>query len=152
MREQLRRIGTPGPRVIGIDEVSIRKEFNIDDKRTYLMGHSMGGAGSLFLGSKYSSNWAAVASIAPAAFMMQKDAKDYLGKMKNANIPVIIVQGEKDTVVPPENTRTWANAMKELGMKSEYKELPGGDHGTVISDGMPDIFKFFAEHPKAAVQ
>ena len=31
----------------------MRKEFNIDDKRTYLMGHSMGGAGTLFLGSKY---------------------------------------------------------------------------------------------------
>jgi poly(3-hydroxybutyrate) depolymerase len=28
----------------------VRKEFNIDDKRTYLMGHSMGGAGALFLG------------------------------------------------------------------------------------------------------
>ena len=25
MREQLRRIGTPGPKVIGIDEVSIKK-------------------------------------------------------------------------------------------------------------------------------
>jgi len=30
--------------------------------------------------------------------------------------------------------------------------LPGGDHGTVISDGMPDIFKFFADHPKASIQ
>lgn len=26
----------------------IKKEFNVDDKRTYLMGHSMGGAGTLF--------------------------------------------------------------------------------------------------------
>jgi len=25
MREQLRRVGTPGPKVIGIDEISIRK-------------------------------------------------------------------------------------------------------------------------------
>lgn len=124
----------------------IRKEFSVDDSRTYLLGHSMGGAGALFLGAKYPSNWAAIASIAPAAFLMQKDQKDYLGKIKNANLPVIIVQGEKDTIVPPVNTRTWADAMKELGMKYEYKELPGGDHGTVISDGMPDIFKFFADH------
>jgi predicted peptidase len=130
----------------------MRKEFNIDDKRTYLMGHSMGGAGALFLGSKYPSTWAAVASIAPAAFMMQNNSKTILGKMKDANVPVMIVQGGSDTVVPPENTRTWANALKELGMKHEYIELPGGDHGTVISDGMPNIFKFFAENPKAGAK
>ena len=130
----------------------MRKEFTIDDKRTYLLGHSMGGAGTLFLGSKYPSNWAAVASIAPAAFLMQNDRKDYLGKIKNANLPVMIVQGDKDTVVPPENTRTWADSMKEMGMKYEYVEVPGGDHGTAISGGMPNIFKFFADHPKAGVQ
>jgi predicted peptidase len=130
----------------------MHKEFNIDDKRTYLLGHSMGGAGALFLGSKYPSNWAAIASIAPAAFLMQNDRKDYLGKIKNANIPVMIVQGSKDTVVPPENTRTWVDTMKELVMKYEYVELPNGDHGTVISDGMPNILKFFADHPKAGVQ
>jgi len=38
----------------------IRKEFNIDENRTYLMGHSMGGAGSIYLGVKYASIWAAV--------------------------------------------------------------------------------------------
>ena len=30
----------------------MRKEFSIDDKRTYLMGHSMGGAGALFLAAR----------------------------------------------------------------------------------------------------
>lgn len=130
----------------------MRKEFSVDDNRTYLLGHSMGGAGALFLGSKYPSNWAALASIAPAAFLMQKDSGDYLGKIKAANIPVMIVQGEKDTVVPPVNTRTWADTMKKTDMKHEYMELPGGDHGTVISDGMPNIFKFFAAHKRAGVQ
>ena len=38
----------------------VRKEFNIDDKRMYIMGHSMGGAGALFLGSKYANMFAAV--------------------------------------------------------------------------------------------
>src|SRR5690606_19381237 len=31
----------------------IREEFNVDDSRIYLTGHSMGGAGTLFLGSKH---------------------------------------------------------------------------------------------------
>jgi len=42
--------------VLGI----VRGEFDIDNNRTYLMGHSMGGAGALFLGPKYVDQWAAV--------------------------------------------------------------------------------------------
>jgi hypothetical protein len=44
--------------VLGI----VRNEFTVDDKHTYLMGHSMGGAGALFPGPKYVDQWAAVAS------------------------------------------------------------------------------------------
>jgi poly(3-hydroxybutyrate) depolymerase len=128
----------------------MREEFNVDPARTYLLGHSMGGAGALFLGQKHTSDWAAVAAIAPAAFMMQPTQREILGTMRDSRIPVMIVQGGMDTVVPPENTRTWAEAMKELEMPHEYIELPNGDHGNVIGDGMPDIFRFFAQHPKAA--
>jgi pimeloyl-ACP methyl ester carboxylesterase len=38
----------------------IRKEFNVDERRTYLMGHSMGGAGTYYLGSKHGDVWAAL--------------------------------------------------------------------------------------------
>ncbi len=53
--------------------------FSVDDKR-YLMGHSMGGAGALFLGPKHVDQWAAVASMAPAAFLMVPDT---LGPVKD---------------------------------------------------------------------
>lgn len=120
-----------------------RKEFNVDPNRTYLMGHSMGGAGALFLGRKYASQWAAVAAIAPAAFMMQPMEKDILAGMQKAHVPVMITQGDADTVVPPTNTRTWAAAMDELKMPHEYIEMAGRDHGSIIGDSMPDIFRFF---------
>lgn len=124
----------------------MRKEFNVDEDRIYLMGHSMGGAGTLFLGQKYTDKWAAIAGIAPAAFMMLKNRTEILTTIRDAGIPVMIVQGDKDTAVPVNYTRQWIDTMKELKMKHEYIEFPGGDHGTVISDGMPDIFRFFAEH------
>ena len=130
----------------------MRKEFKVDQELTYLLGHSMGGAGALFLGSKHPSDWAAVAAIAPASFMMQEQQKDHLGRMQKAGIPVMIVQGGKDTAVPVANTRTWADALKELGMEHVYIELPEGDHGTVMGDGMPAIFEFFAKHPKAVAK
>jgi predicted peptidase len=127
----------------------MRTEFNVDENRTYLLGHSMGGAGTLFLGQKHKAEWAAIAAIAPAAFMMQDTRVEMLTTLRDAGVPVMIVQGGKDTVVPPENTRLWAESMQELGLTQEYIELPEGDHGTVIGDGMPDIFRFFAAHPKA---
>jgi predicted esterase len=126
-----------------------RHEFNIDPRRTYLMGHSMGGAGTLFLGQKYADQWAAIAAIAPAAFLMQPTQKDILAPIKAAGLPLMITQGDKDPVVPPTATRTWASAMAELGVTHEYIEMPGRDHGTIIADGMPDLFRFFAAHPRS---
>jgi dipeptidyl aminopeptidase/acylaminoacyl peptidase len=56
------------------------------------------------------------------------------------------IQGEADTAVPVANTRKWIAAMKDRKMDYKYDKIPGGDHGSVIAAGMPDIFKFFSEH------
>jgi predicted esterase len=125
----------------------IRKEFSVDERRTYLMGHSMGGAGALYLGAKYSSNWAAIAAIAPAAFSMQANARTMLTPVKDT-LPVIVTQGDADTAVPVANTRSWIEVMKELKMDHRYVEVPGAGHGDIIGIGMPDIFTFFKDHVK----
>jgi predicted peptidase len=117
-----------------------RKEFNVDERRTYLMGHSMGGAGTLYLGSRYASNWAAVAAIAPAARSMEWEMESILDKL---TMPVLVIQGDADTVVPVADTRKWIAAMKHRKMDHKYNEIPGGDNGSVIAAGMPDIFAFF---------
>ncbi len=123
----------------------MRKEFTIDDKRTYLMGHSMGGAGALFLGPKYADQWAAVASMAPAAFRMQPES---LAPVKD-KMPLFLAHGDADTVVPIDVGRRWAKTATDLKMKDfKYLELPGADHGTVITQSMPEIFKFFKEHTR----
>ncbi len=121
----------------------VRKEFNVDDRRIYLMGHSMGGGGTLFLGEKYATNWAAIAAMAPAAFGFQPDS---LAKIKE--MPVMIVQGGADTLVQPAMTRRWVDELKALNMTYEYLEIPEADHGTVITNGVRDVFKFFAKYPK----
>src|SRR5262249_31469133 len=120
----------------------IRKEYTIDDKRIYLIGHSMGGAGTWHLGTKYPDTWAGLAPIAPAAFGQPTG----LDKLKN--IPVIVVQGDKDTAVPVEGTRRWVDKMKELKLTHEYVEIEGAGHGDVISKGMPKIFEFFEKQYK----
>jgi predicted peptidase len=127
----------------------IRKEFNVDENRTYLMGHSMGGAGSIYLGVKYASIWAAVGAEAPATAPAGLTPDNYsLEPAKN--IPMIIVQGDMDTLVPVAGTRLWIDKMQELKMTYQYVEVPGGDHGSVLTTGAPDIFAFFAKHTKAS--
>jgi len=127
----------------------IRKEFNVDENKTYLMGHSMGGAGSIYLGVKYASIWAAVGAEAPATAPAGLTPDTYsLEPAKN--IPMIIVQGDMDTLVPVAGTRLWIEKMKDLKMTYQYIEVPGGDHGSVLTSGAPDIFAFFAKHSKAA--
>lgn len=124
----------------------IRKEFNIDEKRIYVMGHSMGGAGAIHLGSKYPNLFAAVAAEAPAAFWQTR--KETLQPMKNANVPVMIVHGDADEVVPVTNSHGWVEVMKELQMNYEYVEQPGITHGPVIQTGLAPIYQFFAKHKK----
>ena len=124
----------------------VRKEFKIDDKRIYIMGHSMGGAGALYLGSKYPKMFAAVAAEAPAAFWQTR--KETLQPMKDAKVPVMIVHGDIDEVVPVTNTHAWVDVMKELKMKYEFVEQPGITHGPVIESGLKPIYEFFAKHKK----
>ena len=122
--------------VLGI----IREEFNVDDKRIYLMGHSMGGGGTWHLGMKYPEIWAALAPVAPAP---PKNIQD-LVKIKD--MPVIVVQGDRDGLV--RSSRIWVAKMKELGMNHEYIEVKGGNHIRPAYEKLPEIYDFFNRHKK----
>jgi poly(3-hydroxybutyrate) depolymerase len=119
----------------------VRKEFNVDQKRIYLIGHSMGGAGTYHLGAKYPEIWAGLGPIAAAT-----------GRPKNVdklkNIPVIVVHGDKDTAVKVASARKCVETLKEHNIVHEYLEIAGGGHGDVIGTGMPKIFEFFDKRAK----
>jgi predicted esterase len=116
----------------------VRKEFNIDDNRIFLMGHSMGGAGALYIGEKYAPIWAAVACIAGFG------SPDPKGKLKDT--PLYFTAGSLDNLGAM--GRTTAEQLKAAGLDVQWKEIPGLDHGSIIAGSMPDVFKFFNEHPK----
>jgi predicted peptidase len=128
----------------------IRKEFNIDDRRIYLMGHSMGGAGTYYLGAKHGKEWAALAPIAPAAMSMTNDRTRVLQAIKDAGVPMLVSMGDADEAVPVANVRMWVESMKELRMNYEYTEYPGVTHGPIMVASMESIYAFFAKHSKPA--
>lgn len=119
----------------------IRKEFNIDEKRIYLVGHSQGGAGAIHLAEKYSSIWAAAAMLSPGApnYQMDKNAKF-------KDVPLLIMVGENDNLIA--TPRMIDKELTSMKIDHEYKEMSGEDHGSIIMAAMPDVFEFFAKHTK----
>lgn len=126
----------------------IRNEFNVDDDRIYLTGHSMGGAGTYFLGSKHAEIFAAIAPVAPAAFRMVENRAAILAPLRDNGVAVMVVHGDADELVPVDTSHTWVATMEELGLEHEYVELPGVTHGPVIRASQQYIYEFFDRHTK----
>ena len=145
-----RRREEPGPDNLG--ELSekdvlnvltiVRESYNVDDHRIYLIGQSMGGGGTWYLGSKYSDIWAALAPMAPAVYVD-------LDILKEAtHLPVMVVMGDADESVDVKVTRQWVAKMKELGMTHEYIEVPGGSHSSAGRGNIDKVFAFLDTHRK----
>ena len=123
----------------------VRAAYAINPQRLYLMGHSMGGGGALYLGLKYKGQWAALAALSPAIY----SNPEALATIRDT--PIIMVQGELDVLVKAENTRRWVDEMKKLKMDYEYLEIPGGDHifSILTNPGMiAQVFDFFDRHSR----
>ena len=128
----------------------VRKEFSVDDGRVYLMGHSMGGGGTIYLGQKYSSVWAGLAPLAPAAMPPAVSFDSSILK-KMTKIPIYLVAGERDRLIPVFIVREWAQEMKRLKMDYIYEEIEGGDHSRSFANNpkmIARIYDFFDERRK----
>ena len=119
-----------------------RKKLNVNPRRIYLMGHSMGGGGTFHLGIKYGHIWAGIAPIAPAIF---RDVED-LTRIKK--MPIVMVQGDRDALVPVHIARLWAAKMRALRMDYKYIEVKGGGHVAIAWDYMPQIFEYLDKKRK----
>lgn len=115
----------------------LRDEFNINDNRMYLWGHSMGGAGTYHIAAKYPDLFAGLGVAAPAPEQRMPIAET-LEKIKH--IPILVLQGDEDGLLIL--TRRWVSKMGDLGMQHVYVEVAGGDHSLVISQNAENMKKF----------
>jgi pimeloyl-ACP methyl ester carboxylesterase len=119
----------------------VRKEYNIDERRIYLMGHSQGGGGARHLAEKYSDIWAGVALLAPALFDVQVTTESNITR-----VPLLVAVGDRDSLIT--SARDFSAQLDRLKVTHEYIEMPGLDHGTIIMGSMPNVFRFFAGEMK----
>ena len=122
----------------------MRKNYKIDETRIYLTGHSMGGIGTWYLGSKYPHIWAALAPFSGSG--------NYLTVAAMKHIPAIVVHGDADPIMPVGASRMMVEEMKRLGVEHVYIEVPGGDHINIVAPNLKAVFEFFDKHPKKAAR
>jgi len=121
----------------------VNREYKIDSDRTYLMGHSMGGFGTWWLGQKYADTWAA---IAPMSGVLPN--VDYqLPKLKA--VPVMVSIGGAENPAWVEASRKQVDTMKAMGMTTDYFEPEGATHGGMIAPTTPQVFAFLAKQKRA---
>ena len=118
----------------------VRTEYHVDSSRVFLMGHSMGGFGTWWLGQKHADLWAA---IAPMSGVLP-DVDYQLPKL--ADVPVHVSIGGTENPEWVEASRRQVATMKAMGMEVGYFEPEGATHGSMIAPTTPEVFAFFARH------
>lgn len=103
--------------------------FNIDRRRIYLAGHSMGGYGVFIVGPKHPENWAAVMAVSGG--MTTETVHDSLTGFQG--IPVYLVVGSDDPIVPKGYMQRNLQLLQQSGIEAHYYEQAGGAHdiGTI---------------------
>jgi len=116
----------------------IREKYNVNSDRIFLMGHSMGGAGTYYLGQKYNDIWAGLAPLSGAGGIADATAAE-----RYKGIPMLIMHGDKDSIVPVGTSLRAVLALEAVGAPHVYLEFPGMDHEFWIRRGAEHIEKVF---------
>jgi predicted esterase len=118
----------------------VRRDYNIDAARIYLMGHSMGGYGTWSVAMDHPEVFAALGPISGGG--------NTAGMEKIKSIPQYVVHGDNDATVPVSQSRTMVEAGKKAGANIVYVEVPGGSHVSVAAPQFAPMFEFFTKQKK----
>jgi predicted esterase len=118
----------------------VRRDYNIDASRIYLMGHSMGGYGTWSVAMDHPDVFAALGPISGGG--------NIAGMEKIKHIPQYVVHGDNDATVPVTQSRIMVEAGKKAGANIVYVEVPGGTHVSVAAPQFGPMFEFFTKQKK----
>ncbi|MCI0485215.1 MAG: dienelactone hydrolase family protein [Blastocatellia bacterium] len=124
----------------------VLRDYEIDESRIYLTGHSIGASGVWLVAAKQAELFAALAPVSGMGPGKDKTMKALFEKLKAT--PALVLHGARDGIIPPDNSRKMAAAARKARLKAEYVEVPEADHITVVAATWPTILDFFDKHAK----
>lgn len=101
----------------------------------------MGGFGTYWLATTYPEKFAAVCCVSGTG--------DVSLAPKLKNVPLLILQGGADEVVPPDGAKAVAARMNELGQTVELHIFPTYGHDYHAEQYMRLTLEFFGKHHRA---
>ena len=100
---------------------TVKENYNINNRRVYIMGVSMGGFGTWDLLTRHTKDFTAGIPLCGGG------DPSYAAHL--VYTPIWTVHGAKDSVVPVEGTREMVDAIQMArGTLIKYTELPNEDH------------------------
>jgi predicted peptidase len=118
----------------------VKKQHKVDDKRIYLTGLSMGGAGTWSLAAAQPDRWAAIAPICGFGSPKQAD--------KIKHISCWCFHGDQDQAVKVERSREMIEALKKAGAAEvRYEEYAGVGHNSWDrAYGTAELYDWLLKH------
>jgi predicted peptidase len=114
----------------------LQQKFAIDTDRIYLTGVSMGGGGTFEIAKKYPQIFAAIAPLCAWQSSTQN-------LCKLSKIPIWTLHGEKDYVVPIQQTEEKIAVLKKCHPKVTYTILPDEGHSIHWIYEKPDRYNLY---------
>ncbi len=152
---------------LGEDDVmaaisEVKRDFSIDEDRVYLTGVSMGGTGAFSIASHYADQFAAILPVCGNSDNrvwtenwgwnkkyegrdddLRKKLQDRHSALNCAvnliNMPMFVIAGSADKVVPPGHSRNVVELLRSYGApRLEYREFPNCGHGGYPKESVAD--------------
>lgn len=139
-----------------------KKTFSVDDDRVYLMGYSMGGGGTWFLGTRHPELFAAIgpfyggwdyhiylkeeelAKLTPYQRFGSESESSFAQAEALLTTPVFVNHGDSDELVTPDYSRYVVKMLQRWGYNIRYWEHPGGGHGGFEAE--KELLRWFLSH------
>lgn len=117
----------------------VMEEYSVDEKRVYMMGNSMGGAGTIWLAGQHPEMFRA---ISPSGGNV---SPDYFEMERIKNIPVLFVVGTEDEFGAFHQDEA-AKRFVESGCDYQVYRVGGGNHSFGWTYALDKTFDFFDQH------